>query len=124
MTQLKSPRISHISWGQLKVEGNAASYKDAKLFPGGSREWDWNETSTHHEPGIQISDVEELLDNGAEVVVLSRGYWEKLRVKKETLEHLEKKAVKVHVLETGEAAELYNRLRESEKVGGLFHSTC
>jgi hypothetical protein len=41
-----SPQITHVSWGRLEVEGKAEPYKDAKLFPGGSREWDWRETGT------------------------------------------------------------------------------
>jgi hypothetical protein len=35
-----SPRISHLSWGHIEVEGHAP-FKDAKVFPGGAREWDW-----------------------------------------------------------------------------------
>jgi hypothetical protein len=42
----------------------------------------------------------------------------------ETLELLKSRGIKVHVAETNKAAELYNRLAESEAVGGLFHSTC
>jgi NAD(P)-dependent dehydrogenase (short-subunit alcohol dehydrogenase family) len=42
-------------------------------MPGGGREWNWLETGTHHNPGIQIAEVEELLEHGAGVVVLSRG---------------------------------------------------
>lgn len=33
--QVRSPRITHLSWGHLDVEGQAAPFKDAKLFPGG-----------------------------------------------------------------------------------------
>jgi len=55
-----SPRILHVSWGKLKVEGRAEPYKDAKLFPGGSREWNWRDTGTSHRPGIQIADVQAL----------------------------------------------------------------
>jgi hypothetical protein len=69
----RSPRITNVSWGRLEVEGKAEPYKDAKLFPGGSREWSWRETKTSHKPGIQIVDVQELLEHGATVVVLSRG---------------------------------------------------
>jgi hypothetical protein len=47
--------------------------KDFKLYPGGGRKWDWRETGTQHVPGIQPSDVQELLDHGATVVVLTRG---------------------------------------------------
>ena len=70
--QDRSPQITHVSWGRLEVEGKAKPYKDAKLFPGGSREWNWRETGTVHVPGIQPADVQELLDHGAKVVVLSR----------------------------------------------------
>jgi len=117
-----SPRITRVSWGRLEVEDD--SFKDAKLFPGGSREWDWNETGTRHVPGIQPSDVEELLERGATVVVLSRGFEERLRVRPETLRMLEDEGVPVHVEQTEEAVRLYNELREHEKVGALIHSTC
>ncbi len=63
-----SPRITHMSWGRLEVGGK--SFKDAKLYPGGAREWDWRETGTHHMPGIQPADLAELLEHGAEIVVL------------------------------------------------------
>jgi len=120
-----SPRITHVSWGQLKVEGEAASFKDAKLFPGGAREWDWNETGTSHSPGIQPQDVQELLDHGAQVVVLSKGMNRRLDVKPETLSMLEEKGIEVRVEPTDDAVETYNTLcREGRAVGGLFHSTC
>jgi len=121
----ESPRITHVSWGTLEVEGRPSAFKDAKLYPGGAREWDWNETGTSHTPGIQPADVEELLDHGARVVVLSQGMNERLQVKAETLEMLDDQGVDVRVLPTKEAVEMYNRLQDNDQaVGGLFHSTC
>jgi len=119
-----SPRVKHVSWGRLEVEAQAEPYKDAKLFPGGSCEWDWRKTGTSHKPGIQIADVQELLDHGASVVVLSRGMAECLHVPHETLDFLKQRQIPVHVLPTKEAAQLYNKLAEAEPVGGLFHTTC
>jgi hypothetical protein len=119
----QSPRISRLSWGNIEVEGQGA-FKDAKLYPGGAREWDWRETGTRHSPGIQPADVEELLEHGAEVVVLSNGVLERLQVCPETLDLLRRKGIPVHVLPTKEAARLYNELAAEQKVGGLFHSTC
>ncbi len=118
-----SPRITHLSWGRMSVAGDR-SFKDAKLFPGGAREWDWRETGTAHVPGIQPADVEELLEHGATVMVLSKGILERLQVCPETLRTLKDKGIRVHVLQTEEAVLLYNELSESERVGGLFHSTC
>jgi hypothetical protein len=119
-----SPRIVRLAWGRLEVEGRDASYKDAKLFPGGSREWNWNETGTQHRPGIQPADVEELLEHGAQVVVLSQGMYGRLQVCPQTLTLLEERGVAAHALPTEEAVRLYNELIETEQVGGLFHTTC
>jgi len=122
--QTRSPRIKGFSWGHLEVEGSERPYKDAKLFPGGSRAWDWNETGTSHDPGIQPADVEEMLANGATVVVLSTGVYERLGVCPETLRLLERKNVPVHVLQTAKAVKRYNELAGTEAVGALIHSTC
>ena len=102
----------------------AEPYKDAKHFPGGSKEWNWRETGTSHQPGIQPADVLELLEHGATVVVLSRGMKECLHVPRETVDFLKERQVAAHVLPTPEAVEIYNKLAETEQVGGLFHTTC
>ena len=120
----RSPRIDEIAWGRMKIDGLGEG-KDFKLWPGGGREWDWNETCTRHLPGIQPADVAELIANGCEAVVLSRGMQLVLQTCPETLELLRAKDIEVHVAETGEAVEIYNRLAAAgKKVGGLFHSTC
>jgi hypothetical protein len=122
--EARSPKVTHLSWGRLEVEGQDVPFKDAKLFPGGAREWDWRETGTNHEPGIQPADVEELLENGATTVVLSKGHHERLQVTRDTLRMLEDRGVSTHVRQTVEAVDLYNELRGAEKVGALIHSTC
>ena len=110
----RSPRIIDVSWGRLEVDGEPEPYKDAKLFPGGSREWNWRETGTAHKPGIQIADVQELLERGAKVVVLSRGMAECLHVPRETLDFLKERQIAVHVLPTQHAVALYNKLAQTE----------
>jgi hypothetical protein len=82
------------------------------------------ETGTGHSPGIQIADVQELLDHGATVIVLSRGMAECLRVPRETLDFLKEQRIAAHVLPAKEAVALYNKLAATQSVGGLFHTTC
>lgn len=118
------PRVVRLAWGRVEVEGATDPLKDAKLFPGGCREWDWNETGTRHSPGIQPGDVEELVARGAEVVVLSNGMLNRLRVCPETLRALEARKVEVHVLQTQAAVRLYNSLCEARRAAALIHSTC
>jgi len=118
-----SPRISHLSWGHIEVEGHPP-FKDAKVFPGGAREWDWRETGTRHVPGIQPADVRELIEHDAKAVVLSTGIWQRLQVCPKTLELLSENDIQFEVLQTEDAVERFNVLRENIPVGGLFHSTC
>ena len=119
-----SPRIEHLEWGQMEIAGIGGG-RDFKLWPGGGREWDWRETGTLHEPGIQPADVAELIAAGCRAIVLSRGMLLKLHTCPETLELLEREGIEVHVAQTREAAEIYNTLvSRGIAVGGLFHSTC
>ena len=85
--QKQSPRVTHISWGCMEVAAVGRG-RDFKLYPGGGRKWDWTETGTHHVPGIQPADVEELLDHGSEVVILTRGMELALQTCPETLQML------------------------------------
>ena len=120
----KSPAIKHLSWGVMEVDGLGTG-KDVKLWPGGGRAWDWRETNTRHFPGIQVADIAELIDHGANVIVLSRGMNLLLQTGRETVKWLDQRGVKHHILETREAAKLYNELAgRGDAVGGLFHSTC
>lgn len=120
-----SPRISSFSWGKVAIEGFDDKFKDVKLYPGGVRKWDWNESGTAHSPGIQIAEVEELVENGAKEIILSRGVYRRLKVKDDTLEYLESQGIPVHILDTNNAVKKYNELAEAnKKVGALIHSTC
>jgi hypothetical protein len=120
----RSPVIQHLSWGVMEVDG-LGSGKDVKLWPGGGRAWDWTETNTHHVPGIQIADIAELLDHGAEVIVLSRGMDLVLQTCPATVAWLNEHRLIYHILETREAAKLYSDLATRDvAVGGVFHSTC
>ena len=122
-TKKISPKVLSYTWGQLDIEG-FGQFKDAKLYPGGARKWDWNETGTNHTPGIQLTDAEELLQHGAQVVILTRGVLGSLKVPAETITALEARGITVHVARTPKAIDLYNQLREKEPVGILIHSTC
>lgn len=119
----RSPRVLDLSWGRMEVEGLGVA-KDFKLFPGGGRLWDWSVSGTQHEPGIQRRDVDDLLNNGATVVVLSQGMELLLQVPRSTIEYLEERSIVVHIAPTREAVRIYNELAETTTVGGLFHSTC
>ena len=113
-----------MAWGSVTVEGTSRPFKDVKLYPGGAREWDWSETGTRHVPGIQPADIQELIDSGARVIILSVGMEGALQVMPETIAHLENNDLTHHILRTDEAVKHYNQLADSVPVGALIHSTC
>lgn len=119
----RSPRIVSLTWGRMETD-DGHIYSDARLYPGGGDHWDWELTGTKHIPGIQITDVEDLLAHGAKVVVISLGHYKRLHVSKKTLQLLSDQGITTHVLPTAEARDLYNELAQTEPVGGLFHTTC
>ncbi|MBD3179962.1 MAG: hypothetical protein GF417_10390 [Candidatus Latescibacteria bacterium] len=118
-----SPRITDHSWGRIEVEGLGEG-KDFILYPGGGKPWDWNETGTSHQGGIQPAEIEFLLDKGSEIIILSRGVNGRLTISGEAADLLESSGVEYIILRTDEAISEYNRLAGDKKVGGLFHSTC
>ena len=118
-----SPRIDDLTWGSVVTD--VGTFKDAKLWPGGGRAWDWAETGTSHEPGIQPADVAELLDHGARTVILSRGRQQRLQVMGATLDRLHDRGVAVEVLPTPAAVDRYDTLAAAgDPVAALIHSTC
>jgi hypothetical protein len=123
VTEKRSPKIRTVSWGTLEVE-EVGRLKDAKLWPGGGRGWDWNETGTRHRPGVQPEDLQELLSKGAKTVVIGQGMLKQLQVPRETLAWLEERGVEVSFLQTKKAVDEYNQRAEIEPVGALIHSTC
>ena len=123
MSNHTSPKVTHFQWGEVQVEGEG-TFKDVKLWPGGARAWDWNETGTRHIPGIQPDDVREVVEHGAEIVILSKGVNERLQTMDETLAYLNDRGIEVEVLQTERAIERYNALAGTRPVGVLIHSTC
>ena len=119
-----SPRITNQSWGKLEVKGSEEVYKDAKLFPGGSRTWNWKETGTEHSPGVQPADVQELLEHGARIIILARGTFGRLKVPQSTIDYIEAQGAQALIYKTPEAIQVYNELCETQPVGALIHSTC
>jgi hypothetical protein len=110
---------------EVTVDGHVHKFKDCKVWPSGAKVWDWRITGTRHRPGIQPADIQDIIDQGVEVMILSRGMQLMLHTCPETEQLLRSRGTEYHVEETGRAVELFNDfMRQGRKVGGVFHSTC
>lgn len=118
-----SPRVLDLGWGRIETE--AGTFRDGKLWPGGGRGWDWRETGTHHDPGVQAADLGEVLDHGPEVVVVGCGQQGRLGVPQEAVDAVRGAGVELEVHRSQEAVRRYNELVDrGRRVGALLHSTC
>lgn len=119
-----APEILADGWGWIEAAGQEQPFKDAKLYPGGARSWDWGETGTRHTPGVQPADLEELVAHGARVIVLSTGRFGRLAVSAEAKRYLEDLGIALEVHRTPQAIKRYNELRLAGPAGALIHSSC
>ena len=127
MSPSQTSHITNISWGRMEVtiDGQALTFKDCKVWPGGATAWDWRLTGTRHQPGIQPADIAEILEQGVEVMILSRGVELMLHTCHETEALLRARGIPYHIEETHRAVALFNQLtQQGKRVGGIFHSTC
>ena len=109
----------------MSIAGEKLHFKDCKVWPGGARAWDWGETGTHHSPGIQLVDIEEVLEKGAETIILTRGQFGRLDISPQVETFLRERGVDYHIEKTRKAVALFNELvQQGKRVGGVFHSTC
>ena len=119
--------ITNLSWGHIEVSigDKVLSFKDCKIWPGGARAWDWEETGTNHSAGIQPADIEEVLAHGVEVMILGRGVFGRLGVCAETEKLLKARGIVCYSEKTENAVALFNDFaRQGKRVGGVFHATC
>lgn len=140
---MSNPEIVSHKWGEMIVDDKAdgaggagagagagagvtrRTYRDCKLFPGGSREWDWRLTDTHHHPGIQRADLMDVLKDRTSLVILSTGMDGALAVTPEVEESLKGDGIEYLVARTEEAIRMYKKATSAKKrVVGLFHMTC
>ncbi len=126
-----APIITKAIWGQIDTQYKTGqksltkfSTRDLKIWPTGTRAWDWNETGTRHNPGIQPTDMQEFI-NDVDIVILTRGVQSILQVPQATIDYAIAQGKTVLVGETPVMIDVYNSLvQQGKRVGGLFHSTC
>jgi hypothetical protein len=125
-SQKDVPKIVSLRWGVIEVEEGEQkkTFKDCKLWPGHSCEWDWTKNGTNHFPGILPNDLEEMKEH-CDVIILSRGMQGRLHTSTDSYKLLSDHNIKFHQERTPIAVQLYNQLAaQNVRVGGLFHSTC
>lgn len=116
---------NNVIWGQITTYDNK-TYKDAILNGYNSWEWDWKQTGTRHYPGIQYKDFAKAITPLTKVIILSKGFEEKLYVNESLVTKLKNSGYVVYCLDTKMAMDLYNSMVSHLKQDIILvcHSTC
>jgi hypothetical protein len=112
-------KIEHYSFGKITIEGKTYT-SDMIIYPGKVNASWWRKQGHN----LEIADLVDVLAAQPEVLVVGTGAMGLMKVPKETISHLESKGIEVHVVRTGEAVELFNKLQKDKIVIAAFHLTC
>ena len=98
-----------VKWGKITTY-DGSIHKDCLLKGKIATKWDWSLTNLHHNPGIQIADVMNIIDKNTTTIILSKGMHNVLQTMPETISYLHKLNLIVYHLTTPDAVATYNEL--------------
>jgi hypothetical protein len=112
-------KIGHYSFGRIVIDGKTYT-SDVIVYPG-RVDASWWRKEGHN---LHSEDLKEVMNAKPEVLIVGTGASGVMKVPKETISHLESKGIEVHVAQTEDAVELFNRLQTDRKVIAALHLTC
>jgi hypothetical protein len=114
-----SLRIDSFTFGNITIEGKTYT-SDVIVYP------DRVETSwlreEEHRP--QIREFFDIVKSEPEILIIGTGYAGVLSVPDQIRNYLTSKGIEVRVEKTKHAIEMFNELRNKEKVVAVLHITC
>jgi hypothetical protein len=116
---MTAPKVKNYSFGKMEVNGERHS-KDLILLPD-RLESNWWRKRGHR---LAVEDLQEVFDAAPDVLVVGTGAYGAMKVPDETRRAIEAKGIELHIAQTGDAWQTYNRLQEQRRVAGAFHLTC
>lgn len=112
-------KIDTFIFGAITIEGKTYT-KDVLVFPDRVSD-DWRREEEHRP---QISEFAEIVKAEPEILIIGTGYAGVMSIPDQIRNYLTSKGIEVRVDKTARAVDLYNSLRQNEKVIAAFHITC
>jgi hypothetical protein len=113
-------KITRYAFGSIDVDG--VNYKsDVIISPAGVRDRWWRRQGHR----LSLDDLGEIERLGPLQLVIGTGYFGRMEVPPQTLDHLQARGIEVHIARTGDAVRKFNELQEhSAAVVAALHLTC
>ena len=116
---MAKPKIDVYNFGRIVIDGQVY-HQDVILLPDRVLP-NWWRVEGH---SLVLEDLQQALGCSPQVLVIGLGNYSRMKVPEETREQIEAAGIRLLALETGEACETYNQLREKEDVVAALHLTC
>ena len=116
---MAKPKIDAYNFGRIVIDGQVYQ-RDVILLPDRVLP-NWWRVEDH---SLALEDLQQALGCSPQVLVIGLGKYQQMKVPEETREQIEAVGIRLVALETGEACETYNQLREQEHVVAAVHLTC
>ena len=112
--------IESYTFGKIVVDGQLY---ERDIIMARDRVWDgWWREEGHR---LSIADLEQAFTMEPEILVVGTGSFGLMNVPNETRKEIERRGIELHVLRTGKAYELYNRLElGGRRVVAALHLAC
>jgi len=112
-------KIEHNSFGHITIDGKKYS-SDVIIYPE-NVDASWWRKEGHN---LHIEDLAGVVEAKPEVVIIGKGSFGVMRVRKEIISFLESKGIAVYAERTGKAVELFNELQKEKTVVAALYLTC
>ncbi len=113
-------KITNYTFGHIEVDGKNYS-TDVVITPEGVQNGWWR-AEGHN---LAIGDLDTAIDAKPQVVVIGTGYFGRMRVPDATRSFLNDKGIKVEVVKTPEAVDVFNQLQQNcARIVAALHLTC
>jgi hypothetical protein len=111
--------ISDYRDGNITIAGKKYNDRGVIIFPDRVK-YGWGGMEDH---ALYPDEIEDVVNEDIDTVVIGNGYQGNAFVMKETKKLLKSKEIKIHLLNTHDAVDLYNKLPK-RKLVGIFHLNC
>jgi len=119
MSSLNPPRIDSFRFGQVVIDGQPYS-KDLIILPDRVLPRWWRQEGHF----LHAVDLDEVLASVPAVLVVGQGTFGRMRIDQGAADALAAAGIELVALNTKEACQRYNALREQGDIAAALHLTC
>lgn len=111
--------VESYSFGRMKIDGKVYT-SDMIVFPDRINSSWWRKTGHR----LLMEDLREINEEEFDVLIVGTGYFGKMKVDEEVINHAHSKPFEFIMEKTTEAVEKFNDISGRKKVIAAFHLTC